>query len=336
MKRLLLIVAVMLFAAAAFADVADRDVLITADGTVYSIISEPSENGQDASLALTVQADGKTTRSVVPDSVANGVNARPTLAYDAESKTLFVVWMRMPNATSSELLIAGYQNDKWRPAVAIDYKRALRYNLSVGITRRVQQLQRDGTIEDGAALVLHAAWWEQGGENEGPRYAVMGLGGGTVSEPDIHDMTEFIADGDAKAELDETFNHDFLRHVAVLEGPTPNAVDVVFADPHTRNFYRATLKPIADVRIHIPVGARPGGTPKLGGPKSLSIDWSGRTSTISSHDGKTLIFCNAGADKVSYVKFHDGEWSAAKQVALSDKVTAEMALAALARMAAAE
>jgi len=88
MKRLLIIVAVLLFAVAAFAETADRDVLITADGTVYSVTSEPSENGHDASLVLTVEADGQTTHSALPDSIANGINARPTLAYDATPRPL--------------------------------------------------------------------------------------------------------------------------------------------------------------------------------------------------------------------------------------------------------
>ena len=336
MKRLVLIVALVLLATAAFADALDRDMLITADGTVYSVVSEPAENGVNASLALTVQTSGgETIHSVLPDSVDNGINGRPTLAYDEESKTLFVMWMRLPNATSSELLVAAYQKETWQSAISIDYKQAVRYNFSVGITRRVRQVQRDGAFADGPALILHAAWWEQGSGSEGPRYAVVGLGGGTVSQPDIHDLTDFVARDDTPVVVVEgTFNRDFLRHVAILNGPTPDAVDVLFADPRTNNFYRATLRPIADARVRIPVGAAP--TPRLGGPKANSADWSGRTTTITSHDGKTIILASIGEEKVSYVKLHDGEWSAVQQINLTGSVTAEAAMGALARMAASE
>lgn len=335
MKRLLLFVAFVLLATSGFAATVDRDVLITRDGTVYSIISEPAETGPNAVLALSVQTpDGESQHSVVPDSINNGVNARPTLAYDEDSKTLIVMWMRLPNASSSELLVAAYQDATWQSAQSIDYKQGVRYNLSVGITRRVSQIQRDGSFEDGPALILHAAWWEEGNGNAGPRYAVVSVGKGIISAPDIHDLTEFVARDETTVVVDAKFNHDILRHVAVLQGPTPDAVDVLFGDTRTNSFYKTTLRPIADGRLHIPVGVGP--KPKLGGPKAFSADWSGRTGTISSPDGTTLILSNTTEEKVSYVKFSNGEWSAVKQIKLTGKVTAEDAMAALTRMAAAE
>jgi hypothetical protein len=335
MKRLLLSVAFAFLATAALAAGVDRDVLITGSGAVYSVASQPSKDGDSSTLVLTIEDDGKTRQAVVPESVDSGRNTLPTLVWDAESKTVFVVWMHMPNATSSELLVASYRDDQWQPAVSIDYKRALRYNLSVAITHSVRTQLRDDTIEIVPALVLHAAWWEEGGEAAGPRYAVMGLGGGTVGEPDLHELTNFVAPGDAPLVLDDKFNKDFLKHVAVLDGPTPDAVDVLFNDPKTNNFYKTTLRPIAQGRLHIPVGARPGGTPRLGGPKAFAADWSGRTSTITSPDGKTLIFCSTSEGRIEYVKFVDGKWSAAQHVTLSAKVSAESAMAALAKMAAA-
>ncbi len=333
MKRLLLAVAFVFLATAAVASGVDRDVIITSDGAVFSVISQQGKGNSGSSLALTVEVDGTTTQSVVPETIDSGSNTLPTLAWDEESHTLFVVWMHMPNPASSELLIASYRNGEWLPAMSLDYKRALRYNLSVAITHSVRQKQRDDTFETRPALVLHAAWWEQGSETEGPRYAVMGLSGGSMSDPDVHEMTDFVADGEAPLVLDDKFNHDFLRHVSILDGPTPDAVDVVFNDPRTKNFYRTTLRPIAEGRLHIPVGARPG-APKLGGPKAFSVDWSGRTTTISSTDGKTLIFCNTTDSRIDYVKVTDGKWSAAQHVTLSDKLTVESAMAALARMVA--
>ena len=122
MKRILFALAVVLVAASAFAaDVADRDVLITTDGTVYSIAAERSNDGLSASLLLTVQSGGKSAQSVIPES-ASGLNGRPTLAFDSDSKTLFVVWMRQPNTASSELLVARYNPStaKWDQATVID------------------------------------------------------------------------------------------------------------------------------------------------------------------------------------------------------------------------
>lgn len=334
MKRLLLTLAVMLFAGAAFAAVADRDVLITKAGTVFSIVSAPSEDGVNASLALTIESGDTITHSVLPESIGNGINTSPTLAYDVESDTLLLVWMRMPNAATSELLVAAYHDDKWQPALVVDGKRpSLLYNVNVGITHHVQQVQRDDSIIDAAALVLHAVWWESGAGREGARYAVMGVQNGAISEPDVHDMSEFLARTNT-VEADVKYDRNFLRHVALLEGPTPDAVDVLFGDHGTHSFYRTTLRPIANVRIRIPVGARPG--PPIAGPKkALGVDWTGRTSTLVSDDGKTIIFVNATDEKLSYLKYTDGNWSSMQQVTLTKRVTAEAAIAALAKMLAA-
>src|SRR5204862_3434248 len=156
---------------------------------------------------------------------------------------------------------------------------------------------------------------------------------GAVSEPDIHDMSEFVTQDSDVVLADDKVSHSFYRHVAILDGPTPNAVDVLFSDPHTNSFYRATMRPIADVRIRIPVGSHPG--PRLGGPHSLNVDWTGRAGTITSRDGNTIIFCNSDGTTLHYVKLSGGKWSALQSVALTDQVTAEAAMAALGKMVAA-
>ena len=335
MKRLFSIVAAVLFVAtAAFAGAADRDVLITKEGSVYSVVSEASEDGLSSTLVLTVQSGGKTTHTVVPETVNSGVNELPTLAYDAESKSIFLLWMRTPaSETSNELLVARYQGDKWQPATVIDSKPVLHSNLSVMFTRQVQQLQRDGGYAAGPALILHTAWWEKSGDTEGARYAVMPLGGMWPQEADIHDMSEFVSDPDTPRTPDQkAVTENFMRHVAIVDGPTPDAVDVVFPDNRTNSFYRKTLRPIADARVHITVGID-GRGPKLGKPRALTVDWSGRNSTITSRDGNTIIFCNTSEKKVTWVTLRDGKWLPTQEVALSEHVTLNVAMTALAKMA---
>jgi hypothetical protein len=330
MKRLLLAVAIALIAASALAaDVADRDVLITADGTVFAIAAERSEDGLAASLSLTVQSGGKSAQSTLPESTS-GLNGLPTLAYDSDSKTLFVVWMRQPNTTSSELLVNSYNpaNGKWNQATVIDAGPVVRSNVTIRFTRQVQMLQRDGaTYADTSALILHAAWWQKGPWGESAFYAVMPLSASFPSTPDIHDLTEFVT----AREIPQPATSDFMRHVALLAGPTSNAVDAIFSDSHTNSFYRMTLRPIADGRVHITVGVK---GPHLGGPHSLAFDWSGRTGTIASGDGNTVIFTSTTDDKVSWVTLRNGEWLPVQSLSLSDKVTVNTAMAALARLAA--
>src|SRR5213075_1108813 len=122
----------------------------------------------------------------------------------------------------------------------------------------------------------------------------------------------------------------FLRQVALVDGPTPDAVDAIFSDNRSGNFFRATLRPIAEGRVHITIGVR---GPKLGEPKQLSFDWGGRTGTITSPDGQTIIFTNTTDEKVSWVTYRSGKWFDVQEIKLNDKVTVSTAMSALAKMA---
>ena len=331
MKRILLAVAIVLVAAAALAADAvdrDRDVRITTDGTVFSIAARASDDGSSSSLVLTVVAGGKTTQSTLPESTS-GTNGFPNLAYDAASKTVFVVWVRTENAKStSDLLVANYDSsvDRWNAATVIDSGPVQRSNVTIRFTRQVSMLRGDGTYGPTSALILHAAWWQKSPWGENPYYAVMPLSGGFSYDADIHDLTEF-----APSHSDpRPVTSDFMRHVALVDGPTSDSVYAIFSDSRNGSFYRMTLRPIAETRVHIPVGVR---GPGLGGPKATSFDWSGRTGTIASGDGNTIIFTNTTDKKVAWVTWRNGDWLAEQEVALSDNFTASTALAALAKMA---
>ena len=114
MKRLLLSFALALVAAAAFGAAADRDVLVTPDGTVYTVEQgiPSSSSGVAASniLELSVQNGSEAAQyTLVPESVLAGYHFGGTLAYDADSKTLFVLWTHTKSGMSSELLLASYR-----------------------------------------------------------------------------------------------------------------------------------------------------------------------------------------------------------------------------------
>lgn len=337
MKRLALALLFAIVPAALFAQAVDRDVLLASDGTLYTVESTDNDGSASADvgrfLVLTVQrGNQKPQRILVPESLSAGVHWRPALAYDTDTKTLFVFWLKMPNPMSSELLLASYSNGQWQPAVSIDNQPYhLRYNLRIGITTRIAQLQSSGTYADVPALLLHAAWWEETGYGEVARYGLFSVEGGKVSLVELHDLNEFVAPYATPTAVDPTFNPEILRHPAFVDNGTANSVDVVFADRNYAVFNRVTLKPIADGRIHIPIGAHPGG-PRIAAPKSFSGEWSGRISTITSPHSGTLLMYNTTRDNVSYMTFSSGAWSSVKTVALSEKLSADGAVAALSRM----
>ena len=103
MKRLLLAAVLALLPAALVADVADRDVLLTPDGTLYTIQSVANGDA-NRYLALTTVQDNKSSVSIIPETKTAGANWRPALTYDAETKTLFAFWIYTSNGLSSDTL----------------------------------------------------------------------------------------------------------------------------------------------------------------------------------------------------------------------------------------
>jgi len=338
MKRAVLALLIAIVPSALFAQVADRDVLLTQDGTLFTVESVDNDGSAQADasryLTLTTQRGNERPRTaIVPESLAAGVHWRPALAYDDNSQTLFVFWLKMPNAMSSELMLASYSNGRWQPAISIDNQPyRLRFNLRVAITRQVAQLQKNGYLVDIPALLVHAVWWEQTGYSETARYALIPIEKGAVTTPDVHDLNEFAASPPIfPNEADAKFNSEILKHPAFVDNGTPDSIDVIFGDTYLKAFNRVTLKPIADGRIHIPIGVRPVG-PRVPAPLSFSGDWSGRISTITSPRSGNLLLYNTTSQSVNYIMYASGAWSSVKTVALSDKLSADAAVMALSRM----
>jgi|GEM_PF-469623 len=345
MKRLLISFAFVLFATAVFGQVADRDVLVTPGGTVFTVASQippaDAENPVDAlqTLTLTVQNGSEVNHILVPASTSSGSHFGAALAYDAESSTLFVLWIHMPNAMSSELLLAPYHDGKWQSAVSVDAEPyRFRNNLRLGITRSVAQLQKDGNYADVPALLLHAVWWEESGKGEEARYALMTIDKGALQLPiETHSLEEFVASTDTvNNTVDPKFNKELLRHPAIVSSPMQSSVEVVFGDTHSNLIHGVTLRPIADSRIHIPVGVgsggpSPGPKPKsLAAPPNFNADWKGPITIIER--GDRLVFANAGETSLSYITYANGTWTDVKSIAIDSHFPAEAALAAIDKM----
>ncbi|HYU25885.1 MAG TPA: hypothetical protein VEO74_11820 [Thermoanaerobaculia bacterium] len=328
MKRLLLILALVLAPAALFAQVADSDVLLAPDGTLYTIESKAAiEGDSNRSLQLTITQGNKSTVTTIPESLT-GTNWRPALTYESDSKAVFVFWIGQVNGMSSKLLFASYLDGKWSPAVSIDDQPyTYRYNLRIAITRHVSTLQPDGSWADAPALLVHAVWWEDaGGNREKARYALFTIENSRVTNYEIHDLLSLAQIPDMAYAVDEKFNSEILRHPAILEGT--NSVDVIFGDIDRMSMNRITLKPIADGRVHVPVGSR-GGHP-FQPPHAFSAAWTGRISTIGS--GPDLIMYNTTREATSYVMYSNGKWSDVRMLQLSENFSADAAAVALYRM----
>lgn len=330
MKRLLLVALFALLPAALFAQVADRDVLLTPEGTLYTIESVANGDASRA-LSLTTVQDGKSSVSLIPETKATGANWRPALAYDGDSKTLFVFWIYTSNGISSEMMFTSYRDGKWQPAVVFDERAYnLCTNLRIAVTRKVSTKQADGTFADSPALLVHAVWWEVVGSTEHARYAMLSIENSTVKSSEVHDLSEFEVVPVMPFIVNDNFNAEILRHPAIIPGA--DSVDVLFGDTDRLSMNRVTLKPIADGRLHIPVGHK--GGPPFAPPQAFSAGWSGRISTIAS--GDKLIMYNISKDAAGYVMFSDGKWSDVHTLPLSDSFSGDAATAAISRMLASQ
>ncbi len=345
MKRFLVSFALILFAATAFAQAVDRDVLVTLDGTVYTVDQgiPSSSSGVAAAniLELSIQNGSEAPQyMLVPESVRAGYHFGSTLAYDADSKTLFVLWTHTSSGTSSELLLASYRDGKWHPAISIDNQaNHIHTNLRLGIIRRVSQLQKDGTYADVPALLLNAVWWDETSSGGEARYAMLPIENGTLSQSsvEIHSLEDFVPAGsDFFNAVDPQFNAEILRHPAIVSSPMQSTVDIVFGDTKNNLLHAVTLHPIADVRIHIPGGINGGGPGggkppmSLAVPPSFSSNWKGPISVIER--GDRLAFANAGETSLNYITYVNGTWSDVKSIGIDNKLSAEVALTALDKM----
>ena len=332
MKRVLIALLVALVAPVLFAQ-GDRDILLTQDGTLYTASSEEVANdpGNGRQVVLSIRQGDKVVATTVPNSVTYAFDASPALAYDAVSNTVFVIWIKMPSLMSSEVLVAAYHDGQWADPVSIDNQPFhVRRGLRIAV-RRYVGASEDDPMKEVPALVLHAVWWEQTGQGETARYALVAIENGAVSNIEVHDLNEFVTPSDPFT-VDPKFNYEILKHPAIIDTGSRSSVDVVFGNIVTRGFNRITLRPVAQTRIHIPVGHSGDSPTFIGAPDSLTAQWSGKYSTMGSGQDSSLIFYAVSDDRVGYVMYSQGSWSAAKTLPLGDKLSADAAVAALSRM----
>ena len=339
MKRLLLAVLLLTLPLTAFAQWRDRDDLLTEDGTLFTIESVPSYEYPNVSatssrlLALTVQKQGGSKTVFVPESLQSGSNTSPVLAYDSDSGTLFIFWERgLNNHITSNLLFTSYQNGKWSAATSIenaDFHWC--HNLRVGVTRKVE-VDVDGKKTMVPGLTVHAIWWDYNPRGEWARYAMLPIEKGTVNVADIQmrELSQFFTARDMmpSGPVDALADDEVLRHPQLFESASHESVDVIFGDMTSNAFRRVTLRTGSDGRLRVPLGVR-GGT--IGSPR-FKADSSSRVSSISSPGSDKMVLYTQDENSVRYVTFSNDQWSPARSIAMSDKITAGAAVDVIRRM----
>jgi hypothetical protein len=337
-RRLLLSVALLLLPALAWAG--ERDALLTPDGTLYAVESVYVQEGMhlqttsSSVLRLTTQHDGTEQTTYVPASLEGGIHWTPSLAYDSETRTLFVFWQKMPNMMSSELLLCSYHDGTWSEPLSIDSAPYhFRFNLSIGITRQIEEKQSDGTSVLKPLLAVHAVWWDQDGYGERGRYAMIELDGGVVRAIQTHDLLEFVGSNGAADPyaVDMDFDRSVFRQPAILQVPGRQEIEILFADWNLNRFDRVKVHPYSpDGVLHLPVGRYEA---QMNPPHTANREASSDMTILAAPGSSSVVLYYHSGNALQYLRYRDGAWSDAARITLTDTVTEQTGLDALKKLA---
>jgi hypothetical protein len=337
MKRLLSFAFSILVAASVSAASQDRDVVLSPDGTVYSIESVFTRDTDVSSpavkiLRLTAQSGDSVESTYVPATLKGGMNFEPSLAYDDASGTLFVFWQKRPNPTSSELLLSSYRDGQWSEATSISAAILnIRYNLRV-VTSSFVDPARDNAPHQ---LVVHVAWWEQTGYGEEAHYALLTMNGGKVVGIEQRRLLDYVTNhGAPPATLDPAFDRSFFRNISMVENSTHDGVEILFADWDYNRLHHVGITPLRDNGvIRVPGGVSRGEIPA---PRTPLISDSAKISSIADPSRERAAFYAVNDNTVQYLLLKDGQWGIPRTINRNDTVTLDVALDAIRRLMASE
>jgi len=332
MKRLLLVLALVLLPTLAVAR--ESQTLLAPDGTFYIVEQRDGHESQDVSnkakqyLVLTTRrGTDAPAEQVIPATTSKGAHGSATMAYDADSKMLFVLWLHETGTTSSELLLSSLDaNGNWSEPTSFGARYNERRNLTIAVTRKIFDMDILRLVP---AVTVHASWWEWDGQYGGwsARYAMLPIEDGQVVEPSVYSLGEFLQ-VDRNAPPAEGPASDVLERPMLFPSATQDSVRVIFGEVRTNQLYSGTIRPSrlpqANGRLRVPVGRHDGG---FSGPR-LNVRSGTQMGSIYVDSDRFAIY--VGEEKsVRYVVMRNGSWSEERAIALDAQITERMAIDAI-------
>lgn len=331
MRRLLF--ALCLLALPVLAAASPQEALLTPDGTLFTIEAVTTTDAQTGApapshLVLRSQRGSDIAQEIVPATLTEGSHLEPTIAYDAESKTLFVFWLRHVGIMSSQLMFACRDaNGTWSPAETFGRQYDYRENLRIAVTRKVTE--EDGSLSTTPAVSVHLVWWEFNSDDasESAQYAMLAIENGRVASRETLNLSAFVPLVDTPA---VDVDRNLLKQPLLFASPNQDSVLVVFGDLATGGVHQVRVRPtkvVANGRLRVPVGRSEGTST---GPKFL-VTANSRVEGIGGTSDRLALYTR-GADKVSYVILKDGVWTEPNTIALDQQISSSAAIDALRRL----
>ena len=332
MRRLLFFVAFLMLPLAAGAQ--HREALLTPDGTLFTIESqslsaEPEGSTRGSHLVLKSQLGETSQSEVVPASKDGDSHTDAAMAYEPESRTLFVFWIRHMGLMGSELLIACRNQDgTWTDATAFGEQFDFRENLRIATTRRV--VDESGAVDTTPSVSVHLVWWEFDSDDgaESARYAMVSIDDGKVSVDQSLELGDFTKEAEVGA---EEADRELLKQPMLFSSAKQDSVEVIFGDFRTNRLHQVTIQPtrkiVADGRLRVPVGRI--SAPPAKAPRLITSD--SRVDGVFG-DATRMALYTRDDKQVRYVILKDGAWSEPQAITLSDQLNGSAAVDALRRL----
>lgn len=333
MRRLLLTLCVLVLPV--FASAQHREALLTPDGTLFTIESRTTDSDGTsygtAHLLLRQQRGSEIVQEIVPATLVEGAHTESAFAYDADSRTLFVFWLRHIGLMGSQLMFACRDaNGTWGPAETFGEAFNIRKNLRIAFTRRV--LEQDGTLSATPALSVHLVWWEFDSEAaaESARYAMMTIETGRVASMEYLDLAPFAIKAEGE-EIAQDEDRSVLKQPLLFTSQQQESVVVVFGDLSTSRVHQVRVRPtkiVSDGRLRVPVGRTEGSVKK----PALRAEANSRIEGIYGGDAGRLALYTRNGNGLQYVIMRDGAWTESRTIALDEQITSSAAVDALRRL----
>jgi hypothetical protein len=157
--------------AAAFAS---HETALGSDGTVYQVRTGaygdlfPTGKATDKAspvVALDVTKPGAPTqRLLVPDTTGSEVESAPSVVFEDDSHTVFLLWESVVSSIHPVLELSGYDGSNWVPAITVTGNPfAVKTSPQFVITRdSYDQTDDSGAVTTSHRTILHLMWQEPG------------------------------------------------------------------------------------------------------------------------------------------------------------------------------
>lgn len=300
-----------------------RQAVLAPDGTLFALEAVATDAASTAThFVLRTQRDGVLSEENVPATVDSAHDTNAAIAYDADSGSIFVFWLRQLGTLSSQLIFTCRASDgTWSQPEEFGSPFVYRENLRMAVTRRVSAA--DGTLFPNPAISVHLTWWEFNTHDgsEAARYAMINIENGVVESRETLELTPFVSEDFN----DGTTSSDVLKQPLLFTAPTQDSVLVVFGDVPTRSMNQVRITPVrSEGRLRVPVG-RHERTSRAPG-NLVAAD--SRVDGVYATSERMALYIK-DKQQLRYVVMSDGNWSDTRTIGLDEQITASAAVDAL-------